>query len=105
MKFLQNQLNPDVYLYIYSYVDNYREHFTQKVLPLITKKVHERMVYRMWEIMYCSGNSITEGLRNLENYLLSDDFDFKNLKYDPDFYHIDSVYFQHSIMKRLWERN
>lgn len=103
-KFLHSILNDDVCLHIFKYTDTFRQYFTEKVLPQIQEKVHERMVRRMWEIMYTTGRSITEGLRNLEKYLLSDDFDFERLKYNPDFYYIDSVYFQHAVMKRLWEK-
>lgn len=104
MKSLEHRLNADVCLLIYSFVDTYKQAFT-RVLDELKSTCHSRMIQKMWRLMYCSGKSITQGLRNLETYLLSDEFDFHSLKYNPDFYYIDRVYFQHSVMRRLMTNN
>ena len=99
MKYLHSKLNDDVCIHIYSYTDTYKQYFTDKVLPVMIKIVRDNMIQKMWHIMYRNGT--TEGLNNLKRFLLSDGFDFESLKYHPDFYFIDRLYFKHAIMNHL----
>ena len=101
MRFLHSKLNDDVCHLIYTYTDNYREYFRKEVLTVMVKIVRDNMIKKMWHIMYCSGRSTMEGMRNLKEYLKSDAFDLENLRYHPDFYFIDKLYFNHAIMKHL----
>lgn len=104
MKFLHSKLNDDVCFHIYEYMDNYRQYFQGVVLPLMIKTVRDNMIQRMWHIMYCTGKTTTEGIRNLRRFLMSDGFDFELLKNDSDFIFVDGLYFNHEIMRHLLKK-
>lgn len=101
MKYFHSKLNDDVCHHIYSYADTYKQYFTTNVLPILVKIVRDNMIQKMWHIMYRSGKNTREGFENLKLFLLSDGFDADSLKYHPDFYFIDRLYFNHAIMRHL----
>lgn len=88
---------------IYEYSDEYKIEFREKVLPDMLKKVGERMVRQMltvWEKGF--SQDVSDEMYVL---LMSDAVNLRLIQYDQHFHRIDKMYFNHSILRRLWRES
>ena len=84
--------------YIYEFVGLNREHFQEHVIPQMNDYVRKRTMRRTHQHL---ASMDMDRINLAFDELIAVNFNL--MKYDPDFHHVDKIFFNYGIMKRLWK--